>query len=114
MRDRFARIKHGQSVRLPKLYLRFPSLEEASSFDCHYELRVQIYRTQSPGNWQFVINTGHDTANNRASCPSVLSDALKGAIFVTISLPTIAFGARYPLSHDLPFQGDNDGSPDTG
>ena len=53
--DHFARIKHGIPATLPKMYIEFPSLSEASSFKCSYELRPANLPAPVTGEVHFVI-----------------------------------------------------------
>ena len=46
--DHFARIKHGIPAELPKMFIEFPSLAEATSFKCSYELRPANLRQKAP------------------------------------------------------------------
>lgn len=53
--DHFARIKHGIPATLSKLYIEFPSLTEARSFRCTYELRPANLAAPVTGDLHFVI-----------------------------------------------------------
>jgi PIN domain len=55
VRDHFDRIKHGMTVRLPKLYIEFPSFAEARSFSCTYELRPANLPDAVKGDLRFNI-----------------------------------------------------------
>ena len=53
--DHFARVKHGIPAKIPTMYIEFPTLDEAKSFNCTYELRPANLATPSHGELHFVI-----------------------------------------------------------
>jgi hypothetical protein len=58
--DHFPRIKHGIPATLPKMYIEFPSLSEATSFKCTYELRPANLTDPVTGELHFVIEREGD------------------------------------------------------
>lgn len=55
VRDHFPRIKHGDRVALPEMFLTFDSYESAGSFSCHYTIRPANLPTPITGDLHFVI-----------------------------------------------------------
>jgi len=55
--DHFRRIKHGVPVEPPTMYIEFPSLAEAKSFNCTYKLRPENLTEPVTGDLHFVIET---------------------------------------------------------
>ena len=60
--DHFSRIKHGDYVETPMLFLMFGSYEGASSFECEYTIRPANMPSPSTGKLHFVIKK--EDANN--------------------------------------------------
>lgn len=56
VRDHFPRIKHGDSVVLPEMFLTFDSYELASSFNCQYTIRPANLPEPITGELHFVID----------------------------------------------------------
>ncbi len=61
--DHFTRIKHGDNVILPEMFLTFDSYESASSFSCDYVIRPANLPEPITGQLHFVIE--REDANNR-------------------------------------------------
>ncbi len=55
--DHFAKIKHGIPASLPKMYILFPSVTEAKSFNCTFELRPANLTAPVTGELHFVIES---------------------------------------------------------
>jgi len=55
VRDHFQRIKHGDRVVLPEMFLTFDSYEAAGSFSCHYTIRPANLPEAITGELHFVI-----------------------------------------------------------
>ena len=55
--DHFRSIKHGDSAKLPELFLLFDTPECARSFHCDYELRVANLPEKVTGKLHFVVET---------------------------------------------------------
>lgn len=55
IRDHFSRIKHGDTVALPRLHLTFDSFESAKSFTCRYVVRPANLPEPLQGELSFVI-----------------------------------------------------------
>jgi ubiquitin-protein ligase len=55
VRDHFARIKHGDRVLLPEMFLIFDSYESAGSFNCQYSVRPANLPEAIAGELHFVI-----------------------------------------------------------
>ncbi len=55
VRDHFPRIKHGDRVPLPEMFLTFDSYESAGSFSCQYTIRPANLPTPITGDLHFVI-----------------------------------------------------------
>ena len=58
VRDKFARIKHGDAVFMKTLYVEFDSFEEAKSFGIEYALRPANLPEPVEGRLDVVISTG--------------------------------------------------------
>lgn len=55
VRDKFERIKHGDTALLPKIFLTFDSFQRATSFSCDYTIRPANLPTAVTGKLHFVI-----------------------------------------------------------
>ena len=55
VREHFQRIKHGDHVVLPEMFLTFDSYESASSFSCQYTIRPSNLPEAVTGELHFVI-----------------------------------------------------------
>jgi len=62
VRDHFQRIKHGDGVTLPQLFLTFDSYKTATSFSCDYTIRPANLPSPITGKLYFVIEK--EEANN--------------------------------------------------
>jgi hypothetical protein len=54
--DHFLRIKHGDSVMLPEMFVLFDSFEEATSFSCQYTIRPANLPEALSGELHFVVS----------------------------------------------------------
>ena len=63
--DHFSRIKHGDYVVTPKIFLLFGSYEGASSFECDYTIRPANLPSPLKGTLHFVIKKEDATNANR-------------------------------------------------
>jgi len=56
--DHFVGIKHGDYALLPRMFIEFPSLEEANSFKCDYEVRLANLPDPVCGQLHFKVDVG--------------------------------------------------------
>jgi len=68
--DHFERIKHGQAVQLPEMFLTFDSYESASCFHCVYALRPANLPDPKEGKLHFVIEKW-DASEAGESAPTI-------------------------------------------